>query len=90
MHVVHGDELLEGECGGGCLAVIDVEALPVAAPVAICVGSVSFADLHPPLRTPTVVAEEVSESVRGRKRREMSGGVRERTFCVCFTLLLGY
>lgn len=90
MYVVHGDEFLEGECGGGSLAVIDVEALPVAAPIAVCVGSISLADLHPPLRTPAVVAEEVSEPVRGRKRRRMSGRVRERVLflCVCVCVAL--
>ena len=77
MHIVHGDEFLESECGGRCFTVVNVEALSVAAPIAVCVRSVSFAYLHPPLRTPAVVAEEISEPI-GRRGGGLDGSVVEK------------
>jgi hypothetical protein len=62
VNIVHGNELFERESDGAGLAVVDVKALAVPAPIAVAVGAVALADLHPALGAPAVVAEEVAQA----------------------------
>lgn len=69
MYVLHWYELLESEGDSAGLTVVYVEAFPITTPVAITVWTVALADLHPALRAPAVVAEEVAETVTKTRPR---------------------